>query len=123
MPKPKLTDGVSADSYRRAWLAAKDELAQLKSSAERNADYATYAWDAMQDQMGTSKGYYRIGKAQNGQYWVRWKWTEGPYRDCYVIGGHDTALLAFLACQTAADQVEAGKRTPVPDKPAPKRRD
>jgi hypothetical protein len=123
MSRKDRSDGVSAESYRKAWIAAKEELAALKATTERTADYAAYAWEAMQDQMGTSVGYYRIGKAQNGQYWVRYKWTQGPYRDHYVIGGHDTALMAFLECQKAADAVEAGKRTPVPDRPAPKKRD
>lgn len=64
-------------------------------------------------------GYWRLGRARNGDYWVRWKWTDGPYKGHYEIGGHTTLFGALGKCLDAMLLVEKGLKSPPYDAPAP----
>lgn len=66
--------------------------------------------------MDNNQGYWRMGRARDGNYFARWKWTEGPYAGHYVMGGHNTLPRAILSCQGEVDKVERGIRSPLLDK-------
>lgn len=74
------------------------------------------AMTALSEAQERSDGYWRLGRASDGNYWARYKWTKGPYAGSYCIGGHNTTAGAILSCQEHMDACNAGKRSPLLDK-------
>lgn len=56
------------------------------------------------------KGYFRVGISNEGAYWVRYKWTNGPLVGKYTFGSGDTVGLAFDQVVERVYACESGKR-------------
>jgi len=112
MSRPDRKDSISPKLMEKKYHEMLAEVQQLRAAAA-----AGTASDGIIDEMEhqldmRDRGYYRLGKSQNGHYWCRFKWTVGAYAGRYAIGGHDTLAMAILACQEDVDRCESGKKMP-----------
>lgn len=88
----------------------KEENVRLRLEATSDREVSETDWEELAHVLDTSGGYFRMGKAQNGHYWVRFKWTQGSQAGRYVIGGHTTLENAVLVALEAHAAVESGRR-------------
>lgn len=54
-------------------------------------------------------GYFRLGYGHDKRYWVRWKWTDGDFRDHYQFGSSEDFTTAIRACVSNCVSVLSGK--------------
>lgn len=105
-------DEVSREAYKEMYHKVQEELRQLKSDIiSRQASAETF-WEEAEATVGDAEGYYRFGRSGNGHYWFRFKWTQGALAGRYAIGGHNTLINAFLACQDDVQRCLSGKKMP-----------
>lgn len=99
------------------WVAElRVENERLKSDRWIVDDTDLSAMTGLSGQLESAQGYWRLGRAADGNYWARFKWTQGNYRGSYVMGSHNTLARAILNCETDIMKVEQGKRSPLIDK-------
>lgn len=114
----------SRQDRKSTMTPAEREVIVLRCQIEKLEDIIRGQPDIIVDitleveaQLARAQGYWRMGRAQNGDYWARWKWTEGPYKGHYCIGGHQTLEFAIARCLGDIDLVERGRKTPPYDAP------
>jgi hypothetical protein len=88
------------------------ELEKLRKKIAEDSDTTPMEIEEMEAILNSDGGYWRIGLTRSGQYWARWKWTEGPYDGHYVIGGHNYLLGAVAKALHDFDRVSTGKFSP-----------
>lgn len=101
---------ISKEAYIRQYHEARAEIHSLRAQLAQVATSADTFIAELEAVSDRSAGYWRLGKSQNGHYWVRWKWTQGPEAGRYAIGGHSTLTLAIAACLADISLIEAGKK-------------
>lgn len=115
MSKHKNADNISAETWKAAYHGQLEENRILRAQISDTADQAALVFSSIDKVLGASAGYYRMGRNPVGVYWVRWKWTQGPYANHYVIGGHESTMLAAMECLEQVEKVDKGRRTPLID--------
>lgn len=114
--------GRQADKKSSMTAAEKEvvilraRLARLESSSSGELDGIVVTFEDIERLLREDTGYWRLGRARDGNYWARWKWTQGPYAGHYCMGGHNNLRGAIDHAVGDYEAVCAGKQTPPYDK-------
>lgn len=111
---PRTSKGYDA-GYRDGYKAAVAELEARRAAEPTDIDL--YGLETVETLLRAKTGYLRAGLGLDGLLYTRYKWTCGPYEEHYTFGSGQSLGFALANVAEHADQVEAGKRKPLLDRP------